>query len=310
MKSCIIFGGNGFLGSHLAANLVSKDVAVKVFDIDSKPSSFLMPLINKINYIPGDFLNTSDYEPHLEGVDSVFHYISTTSPKTSSKNPIYDIETNLMGSIQLLKSCVKKKVIKVIYPSSGGTIYGLNPALPSSEQSPADPPNPYAITKFAVENYLKLFYHDYGLDYLVLRYSNPYGEGQNLLKEQGVVASFLEKLYQQQLPVILGDGTSVRDYIYIDDAIEATVRLSLKNTRDKIFNIGSGTGVSLNELYATILTVTGKKITPQYIKSKAHVYVPKIFLDISRVTHELDWKPGVSLAQGLRKTWNWIQSTR
>ena len=310
MKSCIIFGGNGFLGSHLAADLVSQDVGVKIFDIDSKPSAFLMPLINKINYIPGDFLNTSDYESHLEGVDSVYHYISTTSPKTSSKNPMYDIETNLMGSIQLLKSCVKKKVTKVIYPSSGGTIYGLNPALPSSEQSPADPSNPYAITKFAVENYLKLFYHDYGLDYLVLRYSNPYGVGQNLLKEQGVVASFLEKLYQQQPPVILGDGTSVRDYIYIDDAIEATVRLSLKNTSDKIFNIGSGTGVSLNELYATILTVTGKKVAPQYIKSKAHVYVPKIFLDISRATHEIDWKPSVSLEQGLRKTWNWIQSNR
>ena len=305
MTTCLILGGNGFIGSHLAEGLVNKSYEVKVFDCFPNGPSNLKKIINKIEIIKGDFLNDRDINNALRNVDVVYHYISTTIPMTAKINPIYDVETNIIGSVKILQQAVNNNVNKIVFPSSGGTIYGEPKNLPVKENDPVNPIDPYGISKLAIEKYLYYFNHTYGLDYRILRYSNPYGERQNPYGKQGVIPIFLNKIKQGQNPTIIGDGSMIRDYIYILDAIDATIAVSTSNSNDKIFNIGSGEGKSLNQIIDSISKVIGKEIDVNYEQGNVN-YVQKIVLDISRIQEQIDWKPTTNLENGIFRTWQWI----
>jgi UDP-glucose 4-epimerase len=305
MKTCLIFGGGGFLGSHLAEALVDKGYDVKVFDNFKNGMTNLNTIIDKIEIIKGDFFNESDVSGALKDVDYVFHYISTTTPATATKDPIYDIESNIIGSVKMFQWAVKNNVKKIIFPSSGGTIYGERVSAPCKETDPVNPVNPYAISKLTIENYLHYFNYAYGMDYTIFRYSNPYGERQNPFGKQGVIPIFLNKIKYGEKPLIYGDGFMVRDYIYIKDAIDATVAVLEKNTKEKVFNVGSGKGTSLNELIDIMSEVVDQKIIPKYVE-KPSSYIPKIVLDISRMKREVGWEPTTDIQEGIQKTWKWI----
>ncbi len=177
--------------------------------------------------------------------------------------------------------------------------------FPLPESFPLNPQTPYAISKVAIERYLNYFYRGYGLDYLTIRYSNPYGERQNPYGTQGVIPIFLNIIKKGEGPVIYGDGNSVRDYIYINDAIDATLLLLKKDNPDKIFNVGSGSGTSLNELITIMSTITGQSISPKYV-SDNRGGLQKIVLDVSKIRQSVGWTPKVSLQEGIRRTWRYI----
>jgi len=175
------------------------------------------------------------------------------------------------------------------------------------EEDCALPSNPYAISKWAVERYLHHFHELYGLDYLILRYSNPYGERQSPYGKQGVIPIFLNRIKHNQRPVIYGDGSMVRDYIYINDIIDATSILFESVIKDKVFNVGSGIGVSLNEIIKTMYSIFGEEIRPIYEINSSRTYVTSIVLDIAKIETKTGWKPSTSIEEGIRKTWIWIK---
>lgn len=305
MTTCLVMGGGGFIGSHLTEGLLKKGYSVRVFGNFRLGTTNLSAIIENVEIIQGDFLSKSDVETALNGVDYVFHYISATVPATAIKDPIYDIESNIVGTVQLLQLAVKSNVKKIIFPSSGGTIYGEPMTLPVPETHPLNPQDPYGISKLTIEKYLNFFSQAYGLDYLILRYSNPYGEKQSPHGQQGVIPIFLNKIKMGERPVIYGDGSMERDYIYIGDAVEATIAAFESNTTDKVFNISSGEGISLNRLVDVMSDVVGKKIEPLYVQDPL-VRVQKIILDVTRIREQVGWKPTTSLQDGIAKTWDWI----
>lgn len=307
MTTCLILGGNGFIGSHLAERLVKRGYDVRVLDSFQTGMTNLEEIKGRVDIIRGDFLNPADVGQAMQGVDYVFHYIGTTVPATAIKDPIYDVQTNIIGSVRLLQLAVDSNVKKVIYPSSGGTIYGEPASLPVPETHPLNPIDPYGISKLAIERYLNYFSRAYGLDYLILRYSNPYGENQSPHGQQGVIPVFLNRAKMGERLVIYGDGSMERDYIYVGDAAEATIAALEKKTAHKIFNVGSGAGTSINRLVELLCAVTGKKIEPVYTDDTA-IRVQKIVLDISRIHDEVGWKPSTSLQEGIEKTWRWLKN--
>jgi UDP-glucose 4-epimerase len=298
----LVLGGNGFIGSHLVDRLLSEGHQVRVFD---KYEEHYRKPLRDVEYCVGDFGNRGMLSEAMEGIDMVFHLISTTLPKTSNDDPAFDVQSNVIETIFLLEQSVARGVRKVVYISSGGAIYGKPAALPIPETCPTEPECSYGITKLTVEKYLALFNHLHGLDYVVLRPSNPYGSRQKPDGIQGAVSVFLGRVAQGKPIEIWGDGRVVRDYIFVDDLIDGIYKAAVMQTPSRIFNIGSGSGHSLNEIVAVIRQVTGRPVDVVY-KDRRSFDVPTIYLDIFRARQELFWMPAVSLEAGVEKTWAFI----
>jgi UDP-glucose 4-epimerase len=300
----LVVGGNGFTGTHLVERLLEDGCDVRIYD--RSPNRF-RAVPRGAEYVEGELGNHGLILEAVEGVEVVFHLVSTTLPKTSNDDPIYDVRSNLVDTIQLLESCVEAGVRKVVFTSSGGTVYGPPLATPISEDHPTKPITSYGIVKLAIEKYLGLFHHLHGLDYAALRVSNLYGPYQNLESHQGAIGVFLNRLYRGQTINIWGDGRVVRDYVYVSDLADALVRAAEPGTRRKVLNVGSGHGVSLNGLVEVIVEVTGERPAIEYLPSRA-LDVPENVLDVSRVRAELGWEPGTDLKEGMARTWAWIQT--
>lgn len=302
----LILGGNGFIGSHLVDKLAKNGRTVRVFD---KYKELYRKPLDGVEYRFGDFGNRGLLADALDGIDIVFHLISTTLPKTSNDDPAFDVQSNVMETLFLLEQCVAKKIGKVVFISSGGTVYGNPATLPIVEDSPTNPECSYGITKLTIEKYLALFKLLHGLDYTIVRPSNPYGSRQNPAGIQGAISVFLGRVAKNAPIEIWGNGEVVRDYIYVTDLVEGIYRAATKATSERIFNLGSGTGCSLNQIVETIRTVTGREVQVDF-KAKRDFDVSRIYLDISRARHELDWAPVVSLETGITQTWEFIRNLK
>jgi UDP-glucose 4-epimerase len=242
----------------------------------------------------------------LTDIDVVFHLINTTLPKTSNDDPAFDVQSNVIETLFFLELCTKKAIKKVVFTSSGGTVYGRTDKLPISEDCPTDPECSYGITKLMIEKYLALYNHLYGLDYVIVRPSNPYGARQNPAGVQGAISVFLGKVVKNQPIEVWGDGEVVRDYVFVDDLVEGIYKAALRKTSSRIFNLGSGEGRSLNEIIHIIRKVTDCEIKIDY-KEKRSFDVSKIWLDISRAKEQLDWRPGTTLENGIVQTYSFIK---
>lgn len=307
MVKCLVLGANGFIGSHLVNALAAQGYAVRAFGRSHLRPSRLAESA-PIEYIEGDFIHEGDVRTALEGCDVCFHLISTTLPKSSNDDPVFDIHTNIGGTVVMLKHAMSSGVKKVIFLSSGGTVYGIPGAIPITEEHSTNPICSYGITKLAIEKYLELHRHLYGLDYTVLRLSNPYGEHQRVGGTQGAIAVFLDKALRGEAIEIWGDGSVVRDYIYIADVISAMLATVDYRGGQHIFNIGAGQGKSLNEILDAIERVAGNTIERRYIKARPFD-VPTSILSITRAQQELGWRPKVAFKDGLLRTAQWIRST-
>lgn len=302
-KTCLVLGGRGFIGSHLVTALAVAGWRVRSFDLPG--TSALAPFATlgldpRVEVLEGDFTCQDQVARAVEGCDVCFHLVSTTLPKTSNDNPAFDVESNLVSSIRLLQLATAAGVRRVVFLSSGGTVYGTPQLLPIPETHATEPECSYGIVKLAIEKYLELFRKLHGLDYVVLRLSNPFGEGQRLQASQGAVAVFLGKAMRGEAIEIWGDGTVVRDYMHISDAVEAIARAATADVQSRIFNIGSGEGLALNGVLDGIEHVLGQKTRRVYLEARSFD-VPVNVLDIGRARRELGWSPRLNFLEGLER---------
>lgn len=298
----LVLGGNGFIGSHLVDRLIRSGHSVRVFD---KTEEHYRKPLSEVDYRLGEFGNRGLLLEALEAIDIVVHLISTTLPKTSNDDPVFDVQSNVIETLFLFEQCVAKGIRKIIFASSGGTIYGVPQTVPVHEESQTNPICSYGICKLTIEKYLELFRQLYNLNYTIIRPSNPFGSRQNPFGIQGAIPVFLGKILRKETIQIWGNGNIVRDFIYIEDLVDAFYSSIICNTQSNIFNVGSGKGHSLNDLLPILEIVTQRKILVNYTKARSYD-VPEIYLDITRAKDELKWEPHTSIEEGIRLTWEFI----
>jgi UDP-glucose 4-epimerase len=296
----LVLGGGGFIGSHLVSALLAQGTTVRVLE---RPYRTRMPSIPNhpaLEWQEGDFGNVQDIHRALENVDIVFHLVSTTQPKSSNDDPSFDVESNLVATLRLLDQLRGTNTL-LIFASSGGTVYGTPIQTPIPETHPTEPTCSYGIVKLAIEKYLALYRLLHGLEYRVLRVANPYGPGQEANRAQGVVGTFLSRVVHDEPIEVWGDGSVVRDYLYISDTVSALIQAAAYRGAERVFNIGSGSGHSVREIITAVEQVTGKKAQASYTAARKFD-VPISVLDITRAGKELGWQPKVDLNEGLRLT--------
>ena len=304
---CVVFGGGGFIGSTIVDRLLVAGHSVRIFERPRVAPYRLFSETEKVEWMTGDFLSIHDISSALEGMDTVIHLVSFTLPKTSNDDLIYDVQTNLIATIQLLNSMLAMKVNKIVFISSGGTVYGVPRYIPVDEDHPTDPVVSYGITKLAIEKYLLMFKILHGMKVLILRVANPYGPRQRVETPQGAVAAFFHRSLQNQKIEIWGDGSITRDYIYIDDVAEAFLRAVEYSGDLSVFNISSGIGTSLNELAELIGESIGRQLDCIYLE-KRPFDVPTSILNNNLAATHLGWVPKTVLQYGLAKTAEWLRN--
>ena len=305
-NNCLIFGGGGFIGSHICDRLIEKGYKVTIFDKLYFNKANIEHLKNKVKIIEGDFTNEVELKDALKNINIVFHLVSSTLPASSNQNPIYDVESNLVSTLRLLDESLKNKIKRIIFISSGGTVYGIPGKIPISENHPRKPICSYGITKKTIEDYFYMYYKLYGLDYTVFRLSNPYGERQNPFVAQGVIPVFLKKIIKKEQIEIWGDGSVKRDYIYIKDSVKLIVDSLEVNSETKIFNLAYGKGYTINEILEVIGKITKLNFKVKYSKGRA-IDVPVNVLDNSLAKKTFNWKPEVSLEEGIQLTYEYLK---
>jgi UDP-glucose 4-epimerase len=302
----LVLGGSGFLGRHLLRRLATEDIVVRAY------GRRLVTSPGKVEFVYGDLLDRSRLRDALEGVDCVFHLAWSTLPQTSNEDPQADVQGNVVAGIGLLDACVDAGVQTVVFPSSGGTVYG--PATGGrdlTESHPTDPISSYGITKLAMEKYLALYRHLHGLDHRILRISNAYGEGQQPDRPQGLIGVVLRRIAAGEPIQVWGDGNVVRDYVYAGDVVDCCLRAAraaLPADAPRIYNVGSQEGHSVADILRTVLTVTGREPTVHHTPARPFD-VPRSVLS-SRLAHEvLGWHASTPLDQGIARTWEWVLRT-
>lgn len=306
MTHIAVIGGSGFIGSHLVRRLASTGSQVHALGLTQGGGDAASQADERVQWFRGDFRDDALMRSVMEGADTVFHLVSTTLPRSSNDDPVFDITSNVGGTLNLLRTAVECGVRKVVFLSSGGTVYGPPKFLPISEDHPLEPNCSYGVSKLAIEKYLHLFQAQHGLEYAVVRLSNPFGAGQPLDRAQGAVSIFLDHILREEPIEIWGDGSVVRDYVYISDAVEGIVAAAAHEGGRRIYNIGSGVGHSLNEVIAEIEEVSGKRANVTY--KPARVFdVPVNVLSIARAQQELGYAPRVSFREGIRQTLDWLR---
>ncbi|WP_122553414.1 NAD-dependent epimerase/dehydratase family protein [Pseudomonas viridiflava] len=300
----VVFGGGGFIGSTIVDKLLAAGHFVRVFERPRVESFRAFLPSEHVEWTTGDLASVHDVEEALDGMDVVLHLVSTTLPKSSNDDPIYDVQSNMVSSLQMLNAMLVKGVKRIVFISSGGTVYGHPQYLPIDENHPTEPVVSYGITKLAIEKYLKLYSDLYGIKQVVLRVSNPYGERQRLETAQGAVAAFLHKALSDKPIEVWGDGTVTRDYVYIGDVADAFLKAAEYEGTKSVFNISSGHGLNLNDLIDKVETVVGRKVERIY-KPGRPFDVPVSILCNALAESELGWVPKVSMAEGLARTAHW-----
>ena len=294
----LVIGGNGFIGASLVEALRARGASVAVLD-PGRPRADVD--WRGVEYHAGSLADSAATAKALEGVQVVFHLASTTVPGTSNLDPQADVQGNLVATLGLLGAMRAAGVRRIVYFSSGGTVYGNPTVSPVPESHPLHPISSYGVVKVAIENYLHMYQQLGELEPVVLRPSNPFGPRQSTAGVQGAVAAFLGRALRGEPVRIWGDGEVVRDYLYIDDLAELAAIAGLSG-QTGVFNVGSGEGHSLNELCATIGRVTGRPLQVEYLPGRAFD-VRKVVLDVTAARSRFGWTPAVALEDGIARTW-------
>jgi UDP-glucose 4-epimerase len=300
----LVLGGSGFLGSHIVDKFLAEKHDVTVYDL--YPERFRRSP-RGIKFVTGDFGNVGALaELIATGFDGVIHCVSTTTPKSSNESPEFDIQSNVIGTLNLLDICVRHGIGKLVFLSSGGTVYGDIGDLEMVDESHAVRPMcSYGVSKLTIEHYLDVYKHLRGLNYVVLRLSNPYGERQSPLRALGALTVFLHRTIKRQIVEVWGDGRVTRDFIYVGDVANA-VYLATINPISGIFNVGTGHGLSLRDILTQISLVVGITPSVTWLASRSFD-VPRIVLDAAKLRGATDWRSVTSLKDGIGITADWLQ---
>lgn len=303
----LILGGTGFIGLNLIDQICKSGGKVRVLCRPSYSLGRLDPYRNQIELIVGDFLDDSLLRKCVQGVDKVYHLITTTFPSTTQDSAVYDINTNLVPTIRLIEECLRAKVKRFVYASSGGTIYGEQGLGRISESTSLSPISLYGQTKGAIESYLSFYSRVSPLNVKILRISNPYGPQQKPFGVQGLVATIIQCLLQNKPLTVYGDMKTVRDYIYIEDVVTALVNISDKKGPD-VVNISSGKGRSILEVVRMIEKVSKQRVLLQKIPKRVQDVKSNI-LNPQLAWKNYQWRASTSFEEGIRKTWDWYSKS-
>lgn len=304
MANIIVLGAAGFIGTNLILELAkNRNNIITAVDIKSEYLEhikfFSFP---NVKFYICDFYVDSDYDEILIGQDVVYHLVSTTIPANSNKNILQEFDRNVAMSISLFDACIRQRVKKILFMSSGGTVYGKDFICPVTEKCITNPISSYGLQKLTIEKLLYLYEYMYGLDYRVIRLANPYGPYQRPNGMLGAVTTFIYKAMKKEEIVVYGDGSVVRDFIYIDDVIDGIINISEYEGEEKIFNLGSGHGTSIGQLLTMISNSLDLTLNIRYERARA-VDVPVNILDVSRYEKVLRRKAEkIFLDEGIKKT--------
>tara|TARA_B100000674_G_C37914412_1_gene950157 strand:+ start:83 stop:1003 length:921 start_codon:yes stop_codon:yes gene_type:complete len=297
----IVVGATGFIGSHLVDALLKQ--GHRVISLSRNPPGLLSrsALDHKdFTFHSVDITDRSSLFALIKYADCLIHLASGSLPHSSNLNPYQDVSVNLLGALNLLDAAKNSNIKRFIFVSSGGTVYGVPKYSPLNEEHPTNPICSYGVNKLAVEKYISVYKSLFELDGLVLRVANPYGERQRLVATQGVIPIFLRKAMSDEPVEIWGDGTTIRDFIYISDLISAILLSCTYSGKHRLFNVGSGTGLSLLDLTSKLEHLLDKSININFLEPRG-CDVSTNVLSTDLALKNLNWQPKVSIDEGLSR---------
>jgi len=299
----ILLGAAGFIGTNLVMAL-AKEPDNRITVVDRKQEYFQNIInlsLSNVCTVESDLSAETDYEAMLAGQDVVYHLISTTVPTTSNQAISEELKANVILSANLFEACVHQNVQKVVFLSSGGTVYGKEEACPLSESTPTNPITSYGVQKVTIEKLLYLYNYMHGLDYRIIRLANPYGPYQRPNGVLGAITTFTYKALKGEEIQVYGDGSVMRDFIYIDDAVRGILKIVNGNDSHRTFNLGCGYGTSIKQVLETIQQTLGIPMNVRYTQARK-VDVPVNYLDIKRYETAYGALNPISLEEGIRRT--------
>lgn len=303
----LVTGGAGFIGSHLTDALVGAGHSVTVVDDLSTGRRAQVPA--KANLVQMDILNPALGSLVAETApEAVFHLAAHASVSESVREPEHDARVNVLGTLRVLRACAGAGVGRFVFSSTGGALYGEPQALPCTESHPVRPLSPYGASKAAAEAYVHALGQDSGMRTVILRYANVYGPGQDPDGEAGVVAIFAARMLAGEAVTVFGDGEQQRDFVHVADVVDANLR-ALTRSEDGVYNIGTGVGTSVKELFASLVRATGYSRAPQHVPARPGD-VGRVWLDVSAARAGLGWAPRTPLEVGIGATVESMRANR
>lgn len=299
----LLLGAAGFIGTNLTIELAKKtEDEITLVD---RSKAFFKPIVSmnlkNVHILEADLTVDMDFDSILKDQEVVYHLVSTTVPTTSNQHISQELVSNVIFSANLFEACIRCDVKKVVFVSSGGTVYGKEVDCPLKEKTATNPISSYGVQKITIEKLLYLYRYMYGLDYRIIRLANPYGPYQRPNGVLGAVTTFTYKALKGDEITVYGDGSVVRDFIYIDDAIRAIMKIVNGENKHRTFNLGCGYGTSIKQVLETIEKALGIKLNISYLEGRK-VDVPVNYLDISRYEKYYGALNPISLEDGIRKT--------
>ncbi|MDR7426065.1 MAG: NAD-dependent epimerase/dehydratase family protein [Armatimonadota bacterium] len=301
----LVTGGAGFIGSHVVDAYVAAGHDVVVVDtLRTGRADYVHPRAR--------LYQVDVASPELADVfarerpEVVNHHAALASVSLSVRQPLEDARVNVLGTLNVLDQAARSGVRRVIYASTGGALYGEPETIPVREDHPVRPLSPYGASKYAGEVYVRLYHRLHGLPYFILRYSNVFGPRQDPLGEAGVVAIFAAAMLRGQTPVIFGDGTQTRDFVYVEDVVRANL-LATTSQDCGVVHIATGVETTVKDVHRLLAAAIGYWAAPQHGPPReGDVY--RIALDVTLAGRTLGWRPQVVLEEGLRRTVEWFRS--
>lgn len=295
----LVTGGAGFIGSHLVDRLIQEGYQVVV--VDNLSSGKKKNINKEASFYKMDILSKRiERVFQKEKPEIISHHAAQMDVRRSVADPAFDAQTNILGLLNLLDSAVRHGARRIVFASSGGAIYGEQDLFPAPEGHPTHPLSPYGVSKLSSEHYLYYYQKASGLEYTTLRYSNVYGPRQDPHGEAGVVAIFTQKMLKGEQAVINGNGMQTRDYIFVDDVVDANMAVINMEVKGA-FNVGTGKETSVNQLYRHLLDVTAATMKEIHGPEKKGEQFRSV-LDWQKINKAVDWEPRVSLQEGLTRT--------
>jgi dTDP-glucose 4,6-dehydratase len=308
LSEILVTGGAGFIGSHIVDRLLDEGFRVSVVDdLSTGKKQNLVQHDGKqtFHFIEGDIRDYDLVKKVVSGVDAVFHEAALVSVTSSVENPLLANDINVTGTVNLLKACVDAHVKRFVFASSCA-VYGDSETLPNHENLMPMPLSPYAVSKLAAENYVKVFHDVYDLETVILRYFNVYGSRQVYGPYSGVISIFINRLLENKPPIIYGDGEQIRDFVNVHDVVEANMLALLKRkVVGEVFNISTGEIISINTLARSLQRIMGKaNLEPNYAEARPGD-IRKSYADIGRAREKLGYNPMVEFDEGLKELVKW-----
>ena len=310
MASYLVTGGAGFIGSHLAEELVRRGQRVRVVDSLITGKRQNLAHIPGVEFLEGDLAGLAVAKRAVEGIDFVLHQAAIPSVPRSVQDPITSNTANIDASLNVLVASRDARVTRVVYAGSSST-YGDAPTLPKVETMPTAPLSPYALQKLVAEQYCQMFTRLYGLETVTIRYFNVFGPRQDPSSPySGVISLFISALCEGRRPTIYGDGGHTRDFTYVANVVDGVLRAcEAKGASGEVINVATGGRISLNQLFQTIRDLVGARVDPIYADPRPGD-VRDSQADIEKARRLLGYEPAVSFDEGLKKTVEWYRATQ